>query len=604
MSRTHRVKRVLLEVGTPDPGRSRAAGEAHALLARAARGVPALIESVCDEIDVPAHPQRFDRIEVDLGRLGALADVDFERQLLLRLEQALRGALRGAARAIDPADAHVELLARFARSGVLPWWAERRAGDSVGASVRALAEQSPARLIELVRELAAEPGAVERELRRLALALDDAQLARVCALLAPHGPWPEGWLSRALARLAAADLRRRSVAEPAPGGRRASLWSCALAAAARAPGARRTPSDLLHDIALAYAGSQGFEVREVLAALATEARAAEVDAPSRRTLPPGVAEAERGGIPRHDGEQARADSRAPAGPGRADDADEPAASEPADVGDAAPPDGLDASRDARVESHPWSATAARSAGTTLSRDVIPAPATDAFSPATRRPPALATSGRETPRAPRLPIDPGPGLRDSRGDVRAEPSSPVRSEHAARTSATSDEGEEIYVDNSGLVILWPFLARFFANLELASGPAFVDVAAARRGAALLEYAATGAVDVREPSLVLNKVLCGIELGDVFELDAPLRPHELEEVETLLRAVVERAPILRSMSTQGLRGTFLLRAGRLAAGHGRWLLRVERQTYDVVLDRFPWSMSWVKLPWMSAPLQVEW
>ncbi len=39
-------------------------------------------------------------------------------------------------------------------------------------------------------------------------------------------------------------------------------------------------------------------------------------------------------------------------------------------------------------------------------------------------------------------------------------------------------------------------------------------------------------------------------------------------------------------------------------GTWLLRVERVSYDVVLDRFPWGLGWVKLPWMEAPLYVEW
>jgi hypothetical protein len=28
------------------------------------------------------------------------------------------------------------------------------------------------------------------------------------------------------------------------------------------------------------------------------------------------------------------------------------------------------------------------------------------------------------------------------------------------------------------------------------------------------------------------------------------------------------------------------------------------YDVVLDRFPGAVSWVKLPQMEAPLSVEW
>ncbi|MGB1017237.1 MAG: contractile injection system tape measure protein, partial [Nannocystaceae bacterium] len=78
----------------------------------------------------------------------------------------------------------------------------------------------------------------------------------------------------------------------------------------------------------------------------------------------------------------------------------------------------------------------------------------------------------------------------------------------------------------------------------------------------------------------------------------------EARAMLEAVILRAPILKKMSVAGLRGSFLLRPGVLRVRDGTWLLQVERQGYDVVVDRFPWSFLWVKLPWMHEPLQVEW
>jgi len=60
----------------------------------------------------------------------------------------------------------------------------------------------------------------------------------------------------------------------------------------------------------------------------------------------------------------------------------------------------------------------------------------------------------------------------------------------------------------------------------------------------------------------------------------------------------------MSINGFRGSFLLRQGSISAGEGSWLLRVERETYDLVLERFPWSWQWLKLPWMEYPVRVEW
>ena len=112
------------------------------------------------------------------------------------------------------------------------------------------------------------------------------------------------------------------------------------------------------------------------------------------------------------------------------------------------------------------------------------------------------------------------------------------------------------------------------------------------------------DFPEYWLTRNNVLCGMAITDVYHLDSPLLESEMSECSALLKAIIAQAPILRNMSESGFRGTFLLRSGILSTRDGAWLLRVERETYDIVLDRFPWSWVWVKLPWMELPLRVEW
>ncbi len=37
---------------------------------------------------------------------------------------------------------------------------------------------------------------------------------------------------------------------------------------------------------------------------------------------------------------------------------------------------------------------------------------------------------------------------------------------------------------------------------------------------------------------------------------------------------------------------------------WRLKVARTGYDVLLDRLPWGIGFVLLPWMKQPLYVEW
>jgi hypothetical protein len=196
------------------------------------------------------------------------------------------------------------------------------------------------------------------------------------------------------------------------------------------------------------------------------------------------------------------------------------------------------------------------------------------------------------------------LRQWLEDAVPEASLPVEPAEDRPVDLRFSDADELYIDNAGLVILWPFLERFFERLGLVTAQRFQDPPAVHRAVGLLQYLATADPSPPEYLLPLNKVLCGMALDAVWALEPPLTEAEAEECTTLLTAVIAHAPILHNMSLQGLRGTFLLRHGVLSARDGAWLLRVQRETYDVVLDRFPWSITWVKLPWMNALLRVEW
>ena len=182
----------------------------------------------------------------------------------------------------------------------------------------------------------------------------------------------------------------------------------------------------------------------------------------------------------------------------------------------------------------------------------------------------------------------------------EPAAP----HQEPVDLTFSDADQIYIENSGLVMLWPFLRNFFERLGLVEEERFCSDAAPHRAAGLLQYLVSQAVSPPEYQLPLNKVLCGLDIEDVFDFGPPVTATEAAECDVLISAAIEHAPILKSMSAEGLRGTFLWRKGVLSSRDGAWLLRVERESYDLVLDRFPWSFEWIKLPWMKAALRVEW
>ena len=156
----------------------------------------------------------------------------------------------------------------------------------------------------------------------------------------------------------------------------------------------------------------------------------------------------------------------------------------------------------------------------------------------------------------------------------------------------------------LPLLWPFLPALFQNRGLTDADGVLPIAARHRAAALLDHLATGARTADETRLVLPKLLAGLDLDAIHEPGTPIEAAEAAACADLLAAVVDQAPAFARAGVAGLRALFLVRPGLLTTRDGHWLLRVERRDHDILLDRLPWPIGWVKLPWMPLPLQIEW
>jgi hypothetical protein len=174
--------------------------------------------------------------------------------------------------------------------------------------------------------------------------------------------------------------------------------------------------------------------------------------------------------------------------------------------------------------------------------------------------------------------------------------------SSRRVEVGDEPDGILVDNAGLVLLHPFLPRFFEGLGVAASHELLDPG---RAVGLLHHLATGELTAPEYELTVAKVLCDVSLDEPVEVDVGLIDAETEEAAALLDAAIRHWEALRGTSADALRAEFLMRAGTLAVDtDGDWLLRVEARTVDILLDQLPWGISLVKLPWMARLLRVEW
>jgi hypothetical protein len=161
----------------------------------------------------------------------------------------------------------------------------------------------------------------------------------------------------------------------------------------------------------------------------------------------------------------------------------------------------------------------------------------------------------------------------------------------------------------MVLLWPFLQRYYELLDRMRNGAFVDFDARSRAIYLLHWLASGQTARHEAGLPLAKVMCGIapsmplSAAGQGELDA----REQSVSEELLGGVRQNWDKLRNTTAEGLRESFLMRKGRLMhdeSGGGHWTLMVEAKAYDMLLDTLPWRISMIQLSWMTERLVVQW
>ena len=611
----HRIQRQVLEVSGCSRDNAQTLGQALRQL-YLARLLPE-IEAACDALAAPGELLRIDKLEIDLGALPWSSPEALRDTATERLAVALQSSLAQAAQATPAHQSAAELLAHFACTGTLPWWADM--GDRLALS-KAFDQllAAPAAARALLRELADRADAWRRLLAHLgqrrsgdAGADTDARLDRLLLCLHP------GWPTLAGARLA---------------GLAASL-AASLAAEALAPRADAAALARLRlrwwPPLLAAAGSGADPAR--LIGLALERLAQQSDIPAARLW------------------QAWRTWR-----------DGSAWTDPAHPAAASVAQALDA----RLLSHAAAGRSPASAPANPSIDPLTQRDADARLAALLRlwagtPAGRALWGRLAGVLGQLPLalrraagSPGAsaaGLADlaiagraqgllspealqdwlqavtSRTDESADESADdradgsahphasavaarLRAEPATRVQATPELADTLFVDNAGIVLLWPFLPNFFERLGLVAERVMVGNDQAQRAARLLHCLASGDPDPAEHQLPLCKLLCGLDLLAPIDVSldntAPLPEDQQAEAQALLEAVLAQASMLGGLSVDGLRGSFLLRRGQLSAVDGHHLLRVERESWDIVLARLPWSTSFVKLPWMATLLQVQW
>ncbi|HEX2873660.1 MAG TPA: contractile injection system tape measure protein [Polyangiaceae bacterium] len=517
----HQVRSVEVEVVAPSRVSAVSLTESVSRLGHSQ--LKAVLERVFREASPGAAIQRIDLLELDLG---SFPEIEFEAQFPARLEQKLRLALAslagGSAVAASKHHDSLELLAVFARTGNLLWWARPAEREVVLSHLRELARQAPGALLTLLRTLLSDLPA----LGRLSSAADRSVLVALLGELLPHAT------QELVAALDWLDSHQEGLParSATPAVEPASEWR---------PGLRRA---VFRALASKHA-QPSLTSLEVLATIVAVLRERQPGLSFEETSDRGALPALLGALNAHESAVV---------PLRPVQPEVDAASDRAPQG----------ARLGAPEQHAATATAAR------------------------RPMRSSTPLRHQPVQPMTPT-------------------PLERSAARARRAALESLEEVVVTNCGLILLWPFLERYFERQGLCTPTRkFLDWAAQSRAVRLLELLASGDPEPPEFRLPLAKLLCGMTPDAELCETQPTEDSHFVEAERLLAAAIDRIPGLQDLSIAVFRQLFLQRAGVLEASAGAWSLRVESEAQDVALSRAPWSWEWVRLPWMPDPIRVDW
>lgn len=169
---------------------------------------------------------------------------------------------------------------------------------------------------------------------------------------------------------------------------------------------------------------------------------------------------------------------------------------------------------------------------------------------------------------------------------------------------SEPETKIYIQNAGLVIVWPFLARFLQHIGFLEKEEFVDDEAQERAVFLMQYLVDGDLDPPLHLLSLNKLLCGLPPEAAVDLLSPISEEERDHASKLLEAVKGYWKPLKNTSIKGMQETFFQREGILQRKGEHWHLKVDKKGFDVLVKQLNWSLKTISLPYSEFILHVEW
>jgi len=170
---------------------------------------------------------------------------------------------------------------------------------------------------------------------------------------------------------------------------------------------------------------------------------------------------------------------------------------------------------------------------------------------------------------------------------------------------NEEESKIGIANAGLVLIHPYLPFLFKELEwIDNTQNFIDKTAQQKAVLFLQFLINNKNKQQEHLLVLNKILCGWPVEMPLKINHQFTVAEKKAGEEMLDSFIEHWTILKNTSRKGLIESFIKRKGLVQKTNSDFVVQVEKNSIDVLLDSLPFGIQTIKLPWNEYIIFTEW
>ena len=184
---------------------------------------------------------------------------------------------------------------------------------------------------------------------------------------------------------------------------------------------------------------------------------------------------------------------------------------------------------------------------------------------------------------------------------------LKAENVPLTRGQLETPEYLFVGNSGLCLLSPWLPQLFRIVGYLGEDrrSFKDTESSIRAIFLLQYlTCLEEKSYQETELAFNRLLAAVPMHIPLPKQLKLTDEEKKVGESLLTGVKANWTKMRGTSMIGFQLSFILRTGRLTQQDEKWLLTVDDRGLDILLDSVPWSFKQIRFPWLKKYIQVVW